>query len=157
MKKTALFVSCIFVIFCTISCSQKKQSPIQKIDWLIGEWVMNEKGQKIVEVWHRKNDSLLIGQGYIIDSLKRLVTEEMRIEEHKNELFFIAQPKNQNMGREISFKLKFVQNDSVVFENLNHDFPKRIIYHYIAPDSISAMVEDDTKNIHFGYKKISRD
>jgi hypothetical protein len=41
----------------------------------------------------------------------------------------------------VHFKLVSAQQGKYIFENKLHDFPQRIIYHLVTPDSIAARVE----------------
>jgi hypothetical protein len=45
----------------------------------------------------------------------------------------------------VSFRQKELGEAHVVWENLAHDFPKRVIYRRLAADSLLARIEDDAR------------
>ncbi len=44
----------------------------------------------------------------------------------------------------VSFAPAVMEEGRIVWENLDHDFPQRIIYHRVAPDSLVARIEGGT-------------
>jgi uncharacterized protein YciI len=83
-----------------------------------------------------------------------MVSEYLEIEQRKNELFYTATVLNQNQGKSIEFKLS--QSDSAyVFENLRHDFPKKIIYQKNSDNELFIQISDG-KQKAFAYRMLKQ-
>ncbi|HEX7294339.1 MAG TPA: DUF6265 family protein, partial [Pyrinomonadaceae bacterium] len=69
-------------------------------------------------------------------------------------IYYVAQPK----GRcpQTDFKLTRVTDQEAVFENPEHDFPKRIIYRKSAEDALTASIDggEGTKQMTFSFQRM---
>jgi len=151
-------ITVVFFSLFLFSCYKKENSGIQQFDWLIGTWE-NRSAQNIVyETWIKANDSLLVGKSFSILKNDTSVFENITIEKRGNEIFYIPVVKDQNQGKPVRFKLISNQNNIQVFENTLHDFPQRIIYAQINPDSLKAtiegIIEDQYRQTDFYMSKI---
>ena len=77
--------------------------------------------------------------------------EDLRIQAFSNYLAYVSIVGRQNP---ILFTLKENSNGKLVFENLEHDFPKRIIYHRQKDGSLQTRIEDDDKAEGFQLLKV---
>ena len=77
--------------------------------------------------------------------------EYLRIEERNGAIYYVAKP--SSALNETSFKLIFLKNDIAVFENKNHDFPKRITYKKAGINGLVAEVADDTRGGGFLFER----
>lgn len=133
----------VLVIMTSITFSQT-QFP----GFLQGTWKMENK--EIYEHWDKLNDSTLKGFSYDFKDGKMLVSEYIDISIIDKKITYTAIVLNQNKGKGIHFTL--TQSDSVfIFENPNHDFPKKIIYKKISDSELLVMVSDGNKK-GFSYK-----
>jgi hypothetical protein len=73
--------------------------------------------------------------------------EFMRIEERDGLLVFTASPSAQTTA---SFPAIELTADRVVFENLTHDFPQRVIYARAADGSLAARIEGKLDGVQRG-------
>lgn len=65
--------------------------------------------------------------------------EYLRIEESESgSLILFASPSGQSPAR---FDMKQLTANEVVFENLTHDFPQRIIYRHLETDALLGRIE----------------
>lgn len=103
------------------SCAQS----IEKVDFLTGTWKI--EGRDTYENW-QKNNNTLIGKSYRIKDNKEYVSETLSITTANNIVTYTATVLNQNDGKGIDFILNPEVNKKLSFENLNHDFPKKIQY-----------------------------
>jgi hypothetical protein len=75
----------------------------------------------------------------------------------KEGIFYTSTVEDQNNKQPTSFKLTSGNNNVFVFENPQHDFPKRIVYKLISADSLHAYIDDGNnstkKRQDFYYKK----
>jgi hypothetical protein len=80
----------------------------------------------------------MLGVGRTVVGGKTVAYEFMQIREiEPGQLAFIARPSGQ---AEATFSLARLGKDEVVFENLTHDFPQRVIYRRQG-DKLEARIE----------------
>ena len=105
---------------------------------MLGEWKRENK--ELYEVWEKESNSKLVGYGYRVKDGKKQITETLTLTAEKSGIFFRAQVPDQNEGNVVSFKLNSTSKDWFSFENLNHDFPKKIQYKRLSDEKISVNV-----------------
>ena len=125
------FVHLAFLIFSfSIISNAQKNSIIEIADFggMAGCWENKEpaKGLFISEQWMSPAGTSILGMGRTVKSGKTVGFEFMRIEQNADGIFFIARPHENK--EESAFKLKSSTLNEVIFENLEHDFPQRVIY-----------------------------
>ncbi len=126
-----------------------------QLSWLTGEWKSVRKSAVVVEKWSAAGNSL-INVGYTVNGDSLLDYETVIIRPHGTRLAYEAHP----MGQETAtFLSKTLTASSVVFENLEHDFPQRVAYELVNDDSLLAWIEGPgndgkTKRIQFPYRRV---
>jgi hypothetical protein len=133
-----------FSFGCTTSPSEN-QSTIQKLGWLLGSWNNVSSEGSLYEIWTQINDSAFSGHGFMIAGNDTVFSEKISLEQKGNDLFYIPTVRDQNDGAAVSFKLISHDQGEFVFENKEHDFPQRIIYKSVPPDSLHARLEGTDK------------
>lgn len=113
---------------------------IEKANWLIGEWQNNSETEKVTEIWEKENDSVYVGKSYSLRNADTISSERIRLEEHRDKLFYIPVVKNQNAGEVVKFTLVSSDANQLAFENPAHDFPQKISYSLITTDSLFAEI-----------------
>ncbi len=78
------------------------------------------------------------------------ISEYVEITERNNQTIYTAVVINQNQGKEIEFRLTKT-GDAFIFENPDHDFPKRISYQKVSDNEMFVSVSDG-KQKGFSYK-----
>jgi hypothetical protein len=152
MKNSSVLVLIILTCF---SCQQKTTfSELEKADWFLGRWENKTPEGTFSEEWKTENDSLYLGESYFINNNNTLFAEKVRLEQRKNDLFYIVSVPNQNEEQPVAFKLTSSTNDYLVFENPEHDFPKKITYKLVTKDSLYAEISGDGKSQGFPFTKI---
>jgi hypothetical protein len=132
-KIKLLFAICLF--FLLASCNENKTS---KLDFLIGTWKIEGKEQ--YEFWEKNKKNELVGNSYKLVNNEKNISETLRIKIVENDLIYGATVPNQNDGQTIEFILNTNNNEYLSFENINHDFPKKIQYKRIGIDSLKVRV-----------------
>jgi hypothetical protein len=117
-------------------------------DFLQGTWKM--ENQETFEHWDRLNDNLLKGFSYSLKNGQMKVSEYLDISRTENEIIYTATVLNQNQGKGINYWLS-KSDTTFIFENLNHDFPKKIVYKKITETEIFVQVLGE-KQKGFSYK-----
>ncbi|HEV8364745.1 MAG TPA: DUF6265 family protein [Gemmatimonadaceae bacterium] len=124
----------ILVAICFGSVAQAQDVP----KWLAGCWELRGQGRLTVEMWMPPAGNLMLGGSRTVVNRVVREFEHLRIKSDAGKLTYIALPSGQN---ETPFPAKEVSGSSLVFENLSHDFPQRIIYRKRGADSIVARIE----------------
>ncbi len=88
---------------------------------------------------------LLQGGSYKIKGNDAIFLERVSLQYSKDGVFYIPIVEENNM-EPVSFKLTSNNNNSFVFENPHHDFPKRIVYEIVSSDSLHAYIDGGAAN-----------
>ena len=119
-------------------------APVFKIEdlaWLSGDWETALGRAQIDEHWTRAAGGSMFGVSRTVAGGKTVFFEYLRIETRGADLFYVAHPKARTPGTD--FKLVKLNAQEAMFENLTHDFPKRIIYRKNTDGTLTARVEGD--------------
>ena len=106
--------------------------------WLAGCWAQERGERGSIEMWMPPAGGAMLGMSRTIRDGKAAAHEFMQIRVASNALVFIALPSSQ---REATFTAVRNADREIVFENLEHDFPQRIIYRRTGAETLSARVE----------------
>ena len=139
MKSIAIF---IVVLLCGFTCQQDVFSELQELS---GTWMMESKRGAIYETWTRTGKDEMQGRSFKLNGTDTITLENVRLSKLEDGLFYIPIVANQNDGKAVTFKMINANNRTYVFENKQHDFPQRVIYHLVSKDSVHAWIEG-TKN-----------
>jgi len=137
MKYIRTVNSLLFFIIQINLCAQTKTS-IEDISWLSGCWEMSEGDFIVTELRMAPTGNIMIGLSQTVSNNKTSGYEFLKIEEKEDKLVYTAIPSGQT---ETSFYQVLLNDTMVVFENMEHDFPQRIIYTLLNKDSFNARVE----------------
>lgn len=130
---------------------------IEKLGWLAGSWRMERAGRVVEEQWMAPAAGVMLGMSRTVAKGRVVEHEFIQIRIGPGgDLFFIAQPSGQ---KEATFQHTALADNEVVFENPNHDFPKKITYTRKADGSLLAAIEgprDDgtIRRIEFAYQRV---
>jgi hypothetical protein len=94
-------------------------------EFMAGTWRTVVDGRTIEEHWSAEAGGIMLGTGRTIGRSGKASFEFLRIALHEGSLAYIAMPGGRSTT---AFPLKSLTSDRAVFENLQHDFPKRLIY-----------------------------
>jgi Domain of unknown function (DUF6265) len=126
------------LILLAIFTGRVDASGIDDLRWMTGCWSHNGAEPGSVEMWTAPAGGTLFGISRTVKNAKTVAHEFMQIRWEDDGLVFTARPSNQ---AEASFRaIRFASNE-VVFENLEHDFPQRVMYRLTAPGVIVARIE----------------
>lgn len=147
-----------FLILLTIltSCS-RPSSRLDSRNWLLGEWESVDGDARGLEIWQQTDDSTFTGRAVSVIVTDTVWAEDMWLQERNGTIDFISQDASQNEGGKVAFRLVNDDPKDLIFENLQHDFPQRIRYTLIRPDSLVAQISsvvDTTKRKLFPMKRV---
>ena len=113
---------------------------LENASWLLGAWENSGDGVTASESWTKADDSTLVGKAVFLVGPDTVQSEEIRLEERLGQLFYIPTVQDQNDGQPVRFSLTSATENELIFENPGHDFPQKISYTLVNPDSIVAVV-----------------
>jgi len=136
-----------FTIVITVNaCMQTKSTVVEtepplrleEFSWLNGSWKVGP--YPVYETWKWQNGQW-DGKSYMINDGDTSIGEYLQLKLVNDTIFYIPTVLNQNDGKSIPFSMSNMDYKSPIFVNPNHDFPQKIHYHYIQPDSIKVVLE----------------
>ncbi len=80
----------------------------------------------------------MLGMGHTTSSGKTVEYEFLMLRQQSDGIFYVAKPSGQ---ADASFKLVAREPRAATFENLQHDFPQRIIYRLSPDGALAARIE----------------
>ena len=132
------------------------QNPtLADLAWISGGWQSAPGGRRQVEEhWTSAAGGSMMGVSRTVAGDKTVEFEYLRIEQRADGIFYVAHPKARCPGTD--FKLTRASATEAVFENPQHDFPKRIVYRKTGDDGLTATVDggDGTKALSFAFQRI---
>lgn len=125
---------------------------IKDVAWMAGDWQTPPGGRRQVdEHWTAPAGGAMMGVSRTVTGDKMTEFEYLRIVERADGVFYIAHPNARTPGTE--FKLTKATADQAIFENPQHDFPKRILYEKNPDGSLTASIDggEGTRGLSFPY------
>lgn len=121
----------------------KSCNSLNEFHWLLGDWVADNGKSVTIESWQQVSPHTFegFGESNLKSSNKRQSVELLRLVEMNNEIFYIAKP--QQNKHPVGFKLTQCTNKNAVFENPDHDFPKKLNYRLMTHNQIQVIVSGD--------------
>jgi hypothetical protein len=155
-----LFISVVLLSAC--SSSEKQEPATQSLGFnfirIAGTWYNNYDNDTIYEKWYKINDSLYKGNSVLQKDNDTTILEYLEISTKNGEWHYSPIAVGQNFNKSVHFKLKHQSKDTLIFENLLHDYPQNISYYFIGKDSLNAVISGTHKNkIHsktYAFKKV---
>jgi Domain of unknown function (DUF6265) len=114
--------------------------------WMIGNWVHDEGKERVMESWVGPGNGMMVGTNLTAWPNGRRAFEFMRIGETPQGLSYYASPGGRPP---VEFRSKELTETRVVFENLEHDFPQRVIY-WKDGEAMGARIEGTLKGVYRG-------
>ena len=118
--------------------SATETADIRQVAWLAGCWEMVSEGKVVEEQWLAPRGKSMVGVSRTVRGDSLAGYELMIIREQDGRLAYEAHPSGQPSAVFLSITLS---DTLVLFENPQHDFPQRVGYRLIRPDSLSAWIE----------------
>ena len=131
---------------------------LQDFAWLAGRWRIEQADRLIDEQWMAPAGGLMMGMARTVQSGKVREYEFTLLRQEPNgDIFYIASPSKQS---ETSFKLTSLAGGAAVFENPQHDFPKKIVYARQADGSLLAAIEGPGRDgkprrVEYPFKRVT--
>jgi hypothetical protein len=149
MRKLALAALFLFPLFSV------ENPTLADLSWISGDWQTAPGGRRqIEEHWTAVAGGSMMGVSRTIAGDKTVEFEYLRIEQRADGIYYVAHPKARCPGTD--FKLTSASAAEAVFENPQHDFPKRIIYRK-TEGGLTASIDagEGSKGMSFVFKKMN--
>ncbi len=113
--------------------------PLAPIAWLAGCWSADGQDTGSGEHWLPPAGGTMFGVGRTVKNGRTVEHEFMQLRVNADgRLTFIAAPSGQ---AEAAFVASGSADGAVTFENLQHDFPQRVVYRLLAGGRMLARIE----------------
>jgi len=150
---------CLVVVVAIASLGAKAQQGSTELPrWLSGCWELRSGARLIEERWTTPRGGLMLGTSRTSRNDSIVEYEQVRIETRAGRVYYVASPSRQATTE---FTATSLLDSIAVFENPEHDFPKKVIYRRLSSDSIVASIEGprggQTRTISFPYRRVSCD
>lgn len=144
----------LIILLFLFSIHTEAQSKIEDLNRISGKWKLEGSNFILYEEWQKVSDTAYIGISYFVKDGEKNISEKLYLLKLENHIVYIAQPGNSNPTL---FTLISSEDNKFVFENNEHDFPQRIIYHFISGNSLNASIEGEVngtlKKRKFSFRK----
>jgi hypothetical protein len=123
---------------------------------MAGCWEHRTNKLVVAEQWSFPRAGMMLGSGQTTRGDSTIEYEHTRIFDRDGKLVYSAQPSGQAPAE---FVADSVRGLSVIFSNPAHDFPQRVIYRSLSPDSLLGRVEGlrggQVRGVNFSYRRVS--
>ncbi|MEQ1684173.1 MAG: DUF6265 family protein [Burkholderiaceae bacterium] len=156
MRRRSLFVSTLLL---TLHFGATAQTVgIQGLAWLQGCWTIDTPERVVEEQWSAPRAGHMLGASRTVRGGKLAAHEFVLLRERGEQLAYEVQPSGQAPTVFLSVTLG---ERSVVFENLQHDFPQRVAYERKG-DQLLAWIEGprpgqpgQMRRIEYPYRRVA--
>lgn len=116
---------------------------LQRAAWFAGCWEMRTASRTTIEMWMPPTADLMLGASRTVINGAVREFEQIQLRAAGDTLIYSALPSGQSLTH---FRSTRITSDTITFENLQHDFPQRIVYWRRGTDSLIARVEGPGPN-----------
>ena len=159
MKKLIITISSFLVLTAFIGNQSANIKTFKKLYALEGRWIMKTQRGAIGEQWLKMDKDYLQSRGFFVKGNDTIITERVALRNTGKGIYYTSTVEDQNNKQPIPFKFTSEKNNAFVFENPEHDFPKRIVYEIVSIDSLHAYIDGGVngsgKREDFYYRKVN--
>jgi len=138
MKPAAFIAGCAFTLSLPAFAQQ-----VDQLAFLSGHWVQKKNGEEVQENWLGPRGDAMVAVNLTARDGRATSFEFLRIGKKEGRVVYFASPGGKPATE---FPLKEFTENSVVFENPEHAFPRRIVYTRIDTDTLLARIEGRIKD-----------
>ena len=117
-------------------------APAPKLDavaFIAGHWRQDGARDMTEEIWLPPRGGLMLGLNRGVRPGRKASFEYLRIEEDEKGVVYLASPRGT---KPTPFRLTTVEKNRAVFENPEHDFPKKIEYRLDGAKLVASIAGD---------------
>lgn len=128
----------LLIILLMLSAGSVSAQTLEDLNFMAGNWTGTQNGAKMQEIWTTSPGGIMVGLHKDVFPNGKSSFEFLRIVSNSQGITYLASPGG---SEPTPFTLKEVKNKKATFENLDHDFPQRIIYER-QDDKLMVRIED---------------
>lgn len=156
MKPLALLALCALLPL-ALRAPQEESPPPAKPDlkdlaWLAGHWRQEAGGTLTEELWMPARGGVMLGLNRSVRGERKAAFEFLRLETDGQGVVYLASPGG---APPTAFRLTAADASHAVFENPEHDFPKRIEYR-LDGDTLSASISGDKPGPSWAFRRVGK-
>lgn len=158
MNRLAMLLSSFVLWTCAQAQEPVARPTLQDFAWLAGQWRIEQADRQVDEHWMAPAGGLMMGMARNIHGGKVREYEFTLLRQEPNgDIVYVASPSRQT---ETSFKLTSLRDGEAVFENPQHDFPKKIVYARQPDGSLLAAIEGPGRDgkprrVEYPFKRVT--
>jgi len=130
----------LIVLASLAPAGETSETTVDALAWLAGSWTSEQQGVAMEEYWTEPGGGIMLGLHRDLPPGKKAFFEFLRIEETQGGLVYHASPRG---APPTPFRMISLEKRKVVFENPDHDYPKRILYWIDDEEVLHARIEGD--------------
>lgn len=123
----------------SIPGARSEDSTLEELGWMVGSWAGAERGIEMEELWTAPRGGAMLGLHRDVFPNGKMFFEYLRIESGPQGITYLASPRG---AAPTPFHLVRIEGKKAVFENPEHDWPKRITY-ALEGGALCSYVEGD--------------
>jgi hypothetical protein len=156
-SRTLLTTLLLFIIHTSVHAQDAGKS-FRDLNSLTGKWSMESSKGMLYESWLKLNDSTFKGLSFRVSGKDTTVLEQMELVLREGRIMFAPTVPGQNDEKPVVFTLAKLENNRYIFENKEHDFPKRVVYVLPKDNLLQAWIEGEingqARKMDFSFKKV---
>jgi hypothetical protein len=132
---------------------------VEQLRWMSGCWQGRSRdGSRVIdEQWMAPRARMMLGMSRTVSGDSAVLEfEHLAILERQGRAVYHAEPSEQKPA---DFTARVVSDTLAIFENLEHDFPQRVLYRRRGADSVTARIEGmrggQLRGIDFPYGRVA--
>jgi len=138
MRKLRITIALFAFLFLLIGPRAGAAADLSALAWMAGNWTGVKDGVEMEELWLAPKGNSMLAVHRDVANGHTVSFEFLRIEATADVITYWASPKGRPA---VPFRMAQSENKRVVFENAEHDFPRRIIYWLGDDGSLHAKIE----------------
>jgi hypothetical protein len=158
MPKLPFALAAVLLTLAAHAQAPAAKPTLQDFAWLAGHWRIEQSDRLVDEQWMAPSGGLMMGMARNVQAGKVREYEFTLLRQEPNgDIVYVASPSKQT---QTTFKLTSLRDGEAVFENPEHDFPKKIVYARKPDGSLLAAIEGPgrdgkTRRVEYPFKRIS--
>ncbi len=158
MKKLIVALLLLGFISCGSEKEQETDTDLKKqFGWLTGTWEMQDSTRLIRETWESPRDHHMEAHTSIVNDSATVPIENLRLFHDGKDFIYEVRLFSHQEQEPVPFVINLRDSHSFQAINMANDFPKRITYRLIQPDSLYAFIDNgtdtSTQTMHFYYSR----
>ena len=141
MRKSRMTITVLSVLLLIVGSRGSRvraATDLSALAWMAGNWTGVQEGVEMEELWLAPKGNTMLAVHRDVSNGRTISFEFLRIEATAEGITYWASPKGRPA---VPFRMAESRDKRVVFENPEHDFPRRIIYWMGDDGSLHAKIE----------------